>query len=209
MEIFRTYPIQFFFVVILPLVAGIATAYIGYDNLKVRLGNAKHNAWVESSLRQVQTGVDNIGRNEQILKRYEKTLQAYDVKDSTLAAVLAQYDRQRHAAEQFFGLSGKTASRETEGLAEEVISILKDDIMRIRVDERLPWHPLIIRFANNAFRVLFSVPARIPPRAIEFTGLPEGITSEVHEVSKFGFTVFFHPATIPVDNFGFIADAEL
>jgi hypothetical protein len=40
-------------------------------------------------------------------------------------------------------------------------------------------------------------------------GLPEAVTPEVRDVSKFGFTVFFHPASIPVDNFGFIASAEL
>jgi len=130
--------------VILPAVAGLATAYIGLDNLQTRLGNAIHNARVESSLQQVQESIGDLSRDEQILRRYEKSLQAFEFKDATLTAVLAQYASQRRAAEQIPFLSGRSASHEVDGLAEDVLNILQNDVMPIKVDENLPGTPLII-----------------------------------------------------------------
>ena len=130
------------------------------------------------------------------------------MRDATLEAVLAQYARQRLAAQKFQQYSGRSVKEETVGLAEEILGILEKDLYSIRVDDRLPGHPLIIRLARNAFRVLFTGPMRIPPR-LEFSGLPTGVRAEVREVSRFGFTVVFSPDEIPVEQFGFTADAEL
>lgn len=143
-----------------------------------------------------------------VLKRYEQALQSANVRDATLEAVLVQYARQRAAADQFRKLSRKSPSEETQGLSDEILRILTEDVYPVRVDERLPGRPLIIRVARNVFRVLFAAPMRVPPR-LQFNGLPEGNTPEVREVSRFGFTVVFYPENVEIETFGFTADAEL
>lgn len=146
--------------------------------------------------------------NEAVLRRYETALHESNLRDATLEAMLGQYERQRLAANRFQQDAGRPTADETAGLAEEILETLRKKLYPIRVDDRLPGHPLFIRVARNVFRVLFDAPMRIPPR-IEFSGLPKGSRAEVQEVSRFGFTVVFYPEEIVIDHFDFIADAEL
>jgi hypothetical protein len=190
------------------LFVGAITAYIGYDNLRERLKMDRHQVRVESLLAGIEARVGSLGNNEEILRRYEQALKTSNMRDATLEAVLAQYARQRIAADQFRKLSGKSGSEETRGLSEEILKILSEDVYPVRVDARLPGQPLIIRVARNAFRVLFAAPMRVQPR-LEFNGLPKGTTPEIQALSRFGFTVVFYPATVSIENFGFTADAEL
>lgn len=208
MEIIRLYPILFLLTVLVPLIGGGVTAYVGYDSLLRRQKADRHQNVVESSLNQIQGGVEALGHTEEILQRYERTLRASNMRDATLEAVLAQYERQRIAANQFRNFSGRSVSKETKGLSEEILKTLSEDVYHVRVDTRLPGRPLIIRIAKNAFRVLFAVPMRVPPH-LQFNGLPQGTIPEIQAVSRFGFTVVFYPETVPIETFGFSADAEL
>lgn len=88
------------------------------------------------------------------------------------------------------------------------MDLVETVIPTVRRDPQLPNDPLIINIAPNTFRVLFSVPMRIPPR-LKFTGLPENVAADVIQNSEFGFTVLFTPPSVRVEKFGYEADAEL
>lgn len=106
--------------------------------------------------------------------------------------MLGQYERQRLATNRFQQHTGQSTVVETAGLAEEILGMLRKELYPIRVDDRLPGHPLFIHIAQDVFRVLFDAPMRIPPH-IEFSGLPKGSRGEIQEVSRFGFTVISYP----------------
>ena len=61
MEIIRSYPFLFVFMVIAPVIAGLVTAYIGFDNLRVRLKSDRHQAQVESVLTQLSARIEDLG----------------------------------------------------------------------------------------------------------------------------------------------------
>jgi hypothetical protein len=66
---------------------------------------------------------------------------------------------------------------------------------------------LRVKLGVNLYRVINPVPMRVPPTLI-FTGLPVGVEALVGEKSNIGFTVLFLPTYVPVDHFGWIANAE-
>jgi hypothetical protein len=208
MEALRLYPLMFLFTVVVPVLVGVVTAGIGYDNLRGRARGEHQQREIASTLSAIKARVGDLGDSEAILHRYEQSLAKADFRDATLQSVLAQYSRLRQAADRFSRHNDASASEETSGLAEEIVSLLQQDIYPIRVDERLPGRPLLILVAPNAYRVLFDVPMRIPPR-LTFYNLPEGTFSDVQAVTRFGFTVVFQPESIAVERFDFMADAEL
>lgn len=101
MEIIRAYPLLFIIIVVLPVLGGIVTAYIGFDNLSERVKTDRHQAIVESSLTGIQRHLSEIEKKEAVIKRYEHSLQQSNIRDATIEAVLSQYDRQRLAAQRF------------------------------------------------------------------------------------------------------------
>ena len=142
------------------------------------------------------------------LSRYEQTLAASGARDEALVAVLAQYRGMKHASDVWERFRASTDHEEKYQLASEVLDILSTNLMPVSTPENLPSNPLILGLGANTFRVLFSVPMRIPPH-LEFQALPAGASAKVIEKSKFGFTVIFEPITIPVTKFGFAASARL
>lgn len=208
MDLLQNYPIAFFVTVVLPIVSGIVLAIGGYDSLKARSGSDAQLSRIEQNTEQVLKQMPDVTVTLETLGRYERTLAAAGQRDEALTAVLAQYQGMKRASDTWDRLRASTNHEEKAKLASEVLDILSKNLIQVAAPESLPNRPLILSLGSNTFRVLFSVPMRIPPR-LEFQGLPEGVHPEVTEKSEFGFTVRFAPATIPVTNFGFTADAEL
>jgi hypothetical protein len=142
------------------------------------------------------------------LNRYEQKLAAAGARDEALVAVITQYKRMKQATEVWERFRTSVNHEEKHQLAAEVLDILSTNLMPVSVPDNIPTNSLILGLAPNTFRVLFAVPARIPPR-LSFQGLPAGVHAKVTENSKFGFSVVFEPTSVPVTNFGFVGDAEL
>ncbi|MBF0634283.1 MAG: hypothetical protein HQK85_06490 [Nitrospinae bacterium] len=93
-------------------------------------------------------------------------------------------------------------------MEQEFESFVRNDLFNIQIIPDSPHGPLFIRLEPNKYRVVFSVPMRIPP-TVEISGVPNDIDRRVTDISVFGFTVEFLSKNIIVNNFGFTADAEL
>lgn len=208
MDLIKQYPFIFALTVIMPVIAGFVTAVIGWDNLVSRAKNEAHRAKVESQLSQINERLGPLNDQLTMIRVYEKVLAQANERDQVLSAVLAQYERMKLAAEAFDRLRNQAPVSESEELAQSMLSIIRADLTPIHIDPALPSRPLIMKIGANTYRVLFSVPMRIPP-ALQFTGIPQGSTATVLEISRFGFTVVFAPLSFPVEQFGFTADAEL
>jgi hypothetical protein len=165
---------------------------------------------IEKAVNQVQSEPSALNDALSLLQSYNTKLASAGQRDELLTALVDQYTRLSRATVIFEQFTGNSGSRsETQGrIAEEILRILQEDIIRTVVREDLPGRPLIIRLAPNLFRVIFNVPMRIPPE-LKFTGLPEGVIPEVTDKSEISFTVRFFPPSVPVDRFGFSADARL
>lgn len=87
-------------------------------------------------------------------------------------------------------------------------SFVRNDLFNLQIIPNSPQGPLYIRLEPNKYRVVFSVPMRIPP-AVEIVGVPNDIERKVTDISVFGFTVEFLSKDFIVNNFGFTASAEL
>lgn len=208
MELFHSYPAAFFVTVVLPIITGIVLAIGGYDSLKARADSDVQLSRIENNTEQALKQLPNINATLATLNRYEQTLAAAGARDEVLATVLAQYKGMKHASEVWEQFRASKNHEEKNQLASEVLDILTTNLIPVVVPENLPNKPLILGLGSNVFRVLFSVPMRIPPQ-LEFHNLPSGVLANVTEKSKFGFTVVFEPSLVPVTNFGFSADAEL
>ncbi len=208
MDIFRAYPWVFIFTVFLPIAGGLVGAYLGFDALRNRYEDDHHKAEVSSQLSNISSQMGAFTNNLTIVQEYAKLLEQANEKDEVLNAVLMQYTRMKEASEAFSRMSHGASSHEIDELAKHILTTIQSDIFPIRVAKELPNKPLIIKVASNTFRVLFSVPTRIPPK-IEFTNLPPSVNATVIENSTFGFTVIFSPQDIPVETFGFIGDARI
>lgn len=208
MDLLQSYPIAFLITIVLPLVTGIAVAVGGYDTLRARAESDAQLNRIERNTEQSLRQMPDVTATLATLNRYEQTLAAAGARDEALAAVLTQYKRMKQATEVWERFRASTNHEEKNQLAAEVLDILSTNLMPVSVPNDLPSKPLILGLAPNTFRVLFAVPARIPPR-LEFQGLPPGVHANVTENSKFGFSVVFEPTSVPVTNFGFIGDAEL
>lgn len=208
MEIIKSYPLIFAFTVILPALGGFVGAYIGWDSLKSRQQDELHQKKVVESLQNVESKIEPITTQIDTIQRYEKALSKYNQKDEVLSAVLAQYLNMKSSLEIFNKFRGTDDIEERGELAENILQTLTSNITPIIEAPELPNDPLIISLGTNIYKVLFAVPMRIKPK-LTFTGLPEGSTYELHEHTRFGFTVKFKPHNILIKNFGFTADAEL
>jgi len=208
MEIIKAYPLIFLLTVLLPFAGGIVGAYLGWDALQSRVKDEKHKNTVEDQLNNISRLLVPLTEKAELFKTYEQVLAAANEKDQYLLAVISQYERLKKAAETVESFRGHKESTEVEGLAETILNEIRSGLPPTRVDPNLPNNPLIIKAGVNIYRVLFEVPMRIPPR-LEISGLPQGVSALVTEKSRFGFTVVFSPASVPVERFGFTADAEL
>lgn len=208
MELLQTYPVAFLVTVVLPLITGVVLAIGGYDSLKARSDSDAQLSRIEKNTEHALSQLPNINATLGTLVRYEQALEASGQRDEALAAVLAQYKGMKRASEVWERFRASANHEEKAQLASEVLDILSTNLIPVAAPENLPNKPLILSLGANTFRVLFSVPMRIPPR-LEFHDLPTGIEAHVTEKSKFGFSVTFAPSAIPVSHFGFSADAEL
>lgn len=208
MDLFQNYPIAFLVTVVLPLLTGITVAIGGYDTLKARADSDSQLNRIERNTEQTLRQMQDVTAKLATLNRYEQTLVAGGARDEALVAVLTQYKSMKRATETWEKFRAAANREEKYQLAAEVLDILSTNLIPVSTRDDLPSKPLILGLAPNTFRVLFEVPARIPPR-LTFQGLPSGVHANVTENSKFGFTVVFEPTSIPVTNFGFIGDAEL
>jgi hypothetical protein len=67
---------------------------------------------------------------------------------------------------------------------------------------------LIEKLGRNVFRVWLKVPmAKVP--SLTFTELPEGVSGRIIDATKTSFIVEFTPKSLPVESFGFFANARL
>lgn len=194
--------------IVLPVVTGVVVAFGGYETLKARAESDAQLNRIEKNTETVLNQLSNVTGALATLTGYEQTLAAVGARDETLAAVLSQYKGMKHAADTWERFRASQTHEEKNQLATEVLEILSSNLIPVSVHDNLPNKPLILSLGANTFRVLFSVPMRIPPE-LAFDGSPTGTTATVTEKSKFGFTVIFSPSTVPVANFGFTASAEL
>lgn len=206
-EIIKIYPLIFIFTVILPIIGGLVGGYMGWDSIKSRNEDRVHKREVEKSIKAIDAKLDPITSQIAVIERYEKELSSHNQKDEVLSAVLAQYKQMKKATEEFQRFRGVENESERGMLAEHILSTITDSLLPVAEAKNLPSQPLIIGLAPNHFKVVFSVPMRVPPQ-LNFQGIPEGTTAQVSEHTKFGFVVQFFPIEIPVRNFGFTASAE-
>lgn len=208
LEIIKIYPLIFLCTVILPVIGGLVGGYIGWDSLKSRHKDSIHKQEIKDSISSIDSKLEPITSQIAVIERYEKELSYHNQKDEVLSAVLAQYKQMKKATEDFHRFRGVETEVERGKLAEHILSTITSNLAPVAVATNLPNRPLIIGLGANTFKVVFSVPMRIPPQ-LEFQGLPEGVSAQVSEHTTFGFRVQFLPADIPVSNFGFTASAEL
>lgn len=208
MDLLASYPGAYLMTIVFPVVTGIVVAFGGYETLKARAESDEQLNRIEKNTETALKQLPDVTATIATINRYEQTLAAVGARDETLAAVLSQYKGMKHAAETWERFRASPTHEEKHQLATEVLEILSTNLIPVSVHDNLPNKPLILSLGANTFRVLFSVPMRIPPE-LAFDGLPIGTTAKVTEKSKFGFTVIFTPTAVPVANFGFSASAEL
>ncbi|MGH1430483.1 MAG: hypothetical protein ACRBB4_05105 [Neptuniibacter sp.] len=202
-----TYWPQFLSTVVLPLITGVIISVAGWHGLKSRAASDMQTAKMEESIEQIKTNTSDLQQKEKILTHYQGILQQYEQKDEVLQRVISQYNAMESAVSKFEQYTQSPLDQRG-GLSEEVLRLITTELVPIQQRSDLPNNPLILKTAKNTFRVLFSVPMRIPPR-LKFIGLPNGVNGNIIENSQYGFTVVFSPLNIEVENFGFEADAEL
>lgn len=207
-EIIKIYPLIFIFTVIIPVVGGMVGGYIGWDSLQSRHEDSTHKQKLTASLNTIDEKLELIARKTGVMERYEHDLSSFDQKDEVLSAVLAQYKKMKTATEDFHRFRDVENEVERGKLAEHILSTITDNLVPVTEAKHLPNQPLILGLSPNVFKVIFAVPARIPPK-LEFQGTPEGVTAHISEHTKFGFVVKFLPLETPVTNFGFTGDARL
>lgn len=207
-DVIKVYPLIFVFTVILPFFGGLVGAYMGWDSLKSRYEDSVHKQEVKESIQSIDSKLGPITSQIAVIERYERELSSHNQKDEILSAVLAQYKQMKIATDQFHRFRGIEDEAERGELAEHILSTITDNLAPVTEATNLPSQPLIIGLAPNVFKVVFSVPMRVPPE-LGFHGVPDGVTASVSELTRFGFMVTFRPTDIPVSTFGFTASAEL
>lgn len=207
-EIIKIYPLIFLFTVILPVIGGLVGGYMGWDSLQSRHSDSVHKQEVKESIQSIDSKLEPIASQIAVIERYEKELSSHNQKDEVLSAVLAQYKQMKKATDDFYRFKGVQDEAERGKLAEHILSTITDNLAPVAEKSNLPGKPLIISLAPNTFKVVFSAPMRIAPQ-LSFQGIPEGVTANISEHTKFGFVVQFLPPEVPIANFGFFASAEL
>lgn len=207
MEIITTYWPQFLSSVILPLITGVIVAIAGWYNLASKAESDVEAASMKTAIEEIRVNTSDLKQKEELLIHYQNILKENKQHDESLQKVLGQYKAMENAIANFDKYT-HTPINERGALSEEVLKLITTDLVPIQQRNDLPQKPLLLKTANNTYKVLFSVPMRIPPN-LKFIGLPEGVEPNVLEKTKFGFTVIFSPLSVEVNNFGFEADAEL
>ncbi len=198
----QAYPLILAFTVLVPLGGGVVGAILGWDALRQRVDDDESRQKAQRALEEIQSRVGSFGDQIDTIRRYEGSLREHAQRDTVIEEVLAQYTRLNRAEQRFLGSDARSGD-----IAREALDVLIRNVYPVRVEPSLPGRPLIIRTAPNSFRVLFDVPMRMTPR-LNFLGLPPGTTAQTSQESSFGFTVVFTPIELPVERFGFEADAE-
>ena len=108
----------------------------------------------------------------------------------------------------FHLLNPLIAQQSISAMEQQFESFVRNDLFNLQIIPDSPHGPLFIRLEPNKYRVIFSVPKRIIP-TVEISSVPNDIDRRVTDISVFGFTVEFLSRDFIVNNFGFIADAEL
>ncbi|GHB75888.1 hypothetical protein GCM10008107_26640 [Psychrosphaera saromensis] len=206
MDLIATYWPSFISTVILPLITGIIISTAGWDGIKSRAASDAQSLKMAKSIEQIHTNTSGLQEKEDILKYYQDQLANHNYKDEILQKVVTQYSSMEAAINNFEKYRN-SPSNERGDLSEEVIKLITSELIPIQSRSDLPNKPLILKTANNTFRVLFSVPMRIPPK-LNFSSIPEEVTANIIESSKFGFTVVFSPISIEISNFNFTADSR-
>lgn len=207
-EIIKIHPLIFILTVIFPLFGGVVGGIIGWDSLKSRYIDDLHKLELKASLKQIDSKLEPITDQIAILQRYENELSKYNQKDDILSAILNQYITMKSATSDFQKFRGSDNQLEQGQLAEHILKTISSNAAPLIEAKNLPNKPLIIGLGHNIYKVIFSVPMRVPP-ILEFNGIPEGVSAKISEHNKFGFIVEFYPKDIAVTQFGFSASAEL
>jgi hypothetical protein len=108
----------------------------------------------------------------------------------------------------FHLLNPLIAQQSISAIEQQFESFVRNDLFNLQIIPDYPHGPLYIRLAQNKYRVVFSVPMRIPP-TVEISGVPIEIERRVTDISVFGFTVEFLSKDFIVNNFGCSRSAEL
>lgn len=202
LDVLRSYPLVAVFVIFLPILTGLATAYLGYDGLATRLTS-------DRQMQRIESGVESLQVPAETLRRYENSLQSFGQQSDLLRRILHQYDQLKGGIGTFEQISGRPQSAERLAAAQRTLQDLSAVLGSAYTQPIGPANgALILKTAPNTFRVTFSVPMRITP-TLEFYGLPTGVIVHVLEQSPLGFTVVFTPIGVDVDHFDFTASAEL
>ena len=212
LEIAKAYPFAFAFLVGLPFMLGIFSgaigAYSGYDNLKQRQESnqekqedKRHHARLEEFISQHK---DQVG----VIRHYETQLAHVQGNTDVLRRIIEQYDQLNEAIANHEMFTGQQQAKDRIAASEQIIDNLKYLLGTTKIISENDRPALAINVAPNLFRVILSVPMRIPPH-LEFRDIPAGIHPNVIEKTNVGFTVVFVPQTTPVTSFGFIANADL
>ncbi|TOL77692.1 hypothetical protein CGH91_23235, partial [Vibrio parahaemolyticus] len=194
--------------VIVPLGGGIVGSYLGWDALKGRISDDLHKSHVEESLTKIDQNLDPIADQIKTIQRYESALSEHDQKDVVLAAVLQQYKNMHSALESFHTMQTSKKESEKGELADNIMGVIAQNLAPVKQAPQLPNQPLVIGLGMNKYKIIFAVPMSRTPD-INFGQLPQGVTTEITDTSKFGFTVEFKGVTGTLDPFGFSANVEL
>lgn len=167
----------------------------------MRLETNRHNEHVETALDQIKIPVETI-------RRYETQLSAGQQNTDVLRLIIRQYDQLRNSIAIQSHFTGQENVQDRIASGDQIIENLRS-LLGVTQTMAVPGgQALLIKTAPNTFRVLFNVPMRIAPR-VDFPNLPNGVNATVLEKTNIGFTVMFSAQSIPVEKFGFTADAEL
>jgi hypothetical protein len=206
-EVLRHYPFLSVALVVMPLAGGFVGAYLGFDNLSGRFANERRQQRDELREQEIKKQLDSLAIPVEALRRYEQLVEAQGTGFDLLRVIIAQYEQLQRAVtvrEQFIG---REDTRDRIAAAEHILKELRALLGEVQTAPGPGGQALIIKTAGNTFRVTFAVPMRVAP-TLTFTGLPKDVQAHVTEVTNIGFAVVFTPINIPVDNFGFQADAE-
>jgi hypothetical protein len=157
---------------------------------------------------EISEGINQISPIVEALKNSQRALAESEQTKNLLGRVTAQFDQLESGIAVQEQFTGTKRTEERLAAAEHVIKELRAILGDVRTQKTSQGEILLIKTAPNTFRVTFAVPMRIKPQ-LNFQGLPLGATPNVVEHSALGFTVVFTPPSIPVEQFGFSASAEL
>jgi hypothetical protein len=208
LEIVRQYPLLSLCFILGPFIGGAVGAYMGFDNLNSRLARERQQRRIELRQNEIKQDVGKLSIPIEALRRYERQLSAQGENIDVLKLVISQYDQLQSAITNFERFAAAPQAQERIAAADHIIAELRTLLGGTKTVPGPGGQALIIRTAQNTYRVTFAVPMRIPPN-ITFMNLPPGTEGHVVEKTNLGFTVIFTPTTVPVETFGFAASAEL